>query len=91
MLHFVNTVRTYDPETIAVMTAAFDRVCRSLSARMNSHDDVKRTLALVILRHVDRGERDPDRLADAALRDWAGADRATTEEAASLVPRATAQ
>ena len=76
MLHLVNTDRRYDPETVAVMAAAFDRVCRSLSARMNSHDDVKRTLALIILRHVDRGERDPERLADAALRESAGADRA---------------
>jgi hypothetical protein len=90
MLHLVNTDRAYDPKTIAVMTAAFDRVCRSLSARMNGHDDVKRTLALIILRHVDRGERDPERLADAALRESAGADRAATEELASLVPKLTA-
>lgn len=85
MLHLVNTDRTYDPQTIAIMTAAFDRVCRSLSARMNSHDDVKRTLALIILRHVDRGERDPDRLADAALRESAGADRTTTDGPASQI------
>ena len=31
MLHLVKLDRSYSPETIAVMTAAFDRVCQSLS------------------------------------------------------------
>ena len=76
MLHLVQSNRTYDPETVAVMTAAFDRVCHSVSQRMNG-DDVKQTLALIILRHVDKGERDPERLADVALREWTGTDRST--------------
>jgi hypothetical protein len=76
MLHWVNLDRTYNPETIAAMTAAFDRVCQSASTQINSDDDVKRRLALIILRHVDRGERDPERLADVAFREWAGIDRA---------------
>jgi hypothetical protein len=75
MLHLVQLDRSYSPETISVMTAAFDRVCQSVSKRMNGNDDVKKTLALIILRHVDRGERDSERLADAALREWTGADR----------------
>jgi hypothetical protein len=57
------------------MTAAFDRVCQSVSEQMNGNDDVKKTLALIILRHVDQGERDSERLADVALREWTGADR----------------
>jgi hypothetical protein len=57
------------------MTAAFERVCDSLSNRMNGHDDVKQKLALIILRHVDQGEQDPDQLANVALREWTGADR----------------
>ena len=76
MLHLVRVDRAYSPETIAVMTAAFDRVCHSLSNRMNGNDDVKKTLALIILRHVDQGQHDPRRLANAALREWTGADRA---------------
>ena len=75
MLHLVQLDRSYSPETVSVMTAAFDRVCQFVSKRMNGHDDAKKTLALIILRHVDRGERDPQRLADVALREWTGADR----------------
>ena len=59
MLQILNSNRTYDPETVAVMTAAFDEVCRSLSATMNRNEDVKQRLAEAILQRVDRGERDP--------------------------------
>jgi hypothetical protein len=72
MLHLVTTNRTYDPETIAAMTAAFDKVCQSVSTRINGHDDVRRRLALIILRHVDQGERHPARLSQLAFREWAG-------------------
>lgn len=75
MLHLVQLDRSYSPETISVMTAAFDRVCQSVSKWMNGNDDVKKTLALIILRHVDGGERDPDRLSEAAFREWTGTDR----------------
>ena len=81
MLHLVPNDRTYSPETVALMTAAFDRVCQSVSHQMNEkngNEDMRRTLALIILRYVDRGERDPERLADVALREWTGSDRSTT-------------
>lgn len=78
MLHLVRLDRSYDPQTIAIMTAAFDTVCESLSARMNGNEDVKRTLALAILRLADRGERDPTALADAAFREVAGIRRSAT-------------
>jgi hypothetical protein len=54
MLHLVKLDRSYSPETIAVMSAAFDRVCQSLSRRMNENDDVRRAVAVVILRHLDK-------------------------------------
>ncbi len=76
-MHLVQLDRSYSPETIAVMSAAFDRASQSVSKWMNGNDDVKRTLALIILRHVDRGERDPERLAEVAFRERTGADRAT--------------
>jgi hypothetical protein len=80
MLKLVKLGRTYGPETVALMTAAFDRVYQSVSSRlMNEHEDLKQSLALIILRHVDRGVRDPERLADVAFREWAGIDR--SEEA----------
>jgi hypothetical protein len=81
MLHLVPNDRTYSPETVALMTAAFDRVCQSVSHQMNEkngNEDMRRTLALIILRYVDRGERDPELLADVALREWTGSDRSTT-------------
>ena len=39
MLHVVTPGGTYDPETIAVMSAAFDKACHSLSKRFNANDD----------------------------------------------------
>jgi hypothetical protein len=75
MLHLVQLNRSYCPETISVMTAAFDRVCQSITEQMNGDDVIKKTLALIILRHVDAGERDPGRLAEKAFREWTGTDR----------------
>ena len=61
MLHLVQLDRSYDSETVAVMGAAFDKVSQSVSKEMNDNDDVKKTLALIILRHVNRGQRRPTR------------------------------
>ena len=75
MLHLVRLDRSYSPETVSVMTTAFDMVCQSVSKQLNGSDDVKKTLALIILRHVDRGECNAERLAEMAFREWTGADR----------------
>ena len=75
MWHLVETSRSYPPETVAVMTVAYEKVCQFLSPSISSDDDVRRRLALIILRHVDLGERDPARLSDAALIELTGADR----------------
>src|SRR4249920_3140113 len=79
MLHLVHLNRSYSPETIAAMSTAFDMVCLFISKRMNDSADVKKTLALIIVRLVDEGERDPDRLAETAFREWTGADRSALE------------
>jgi hypothetical protein len=71
MLDLVNTNRNYSPETVAVMTAAFDTVCQSLSTQISGNKALRESLALIILRHVDSGECDCMRLADIALRDLA--------------------
>ena len=73
MLHLVQTDRAYSPETLAVMVAAFDRVCQFISKRMNGSDDIKKTLALIIIKHVDRGECNAERLAEIAFHEWTGA------------------
>jgi len=45
MLHLVQVDRSYSPETITVMTAAFDEVCQSVSKQLSGNDEVKKTLA----------------------------------------------
>jgi hypothetical protein len=45
---------------------------------MVGNEDVRQSLALIILRYVDRGVRDSERLADVALREWTGSDRSAT-------------
>jgi len=75
MLHVIKLDRSYGPETIAVMTAAFDTVCQSLSSRIRDDEGLQRTVALAILRLADQGVRDPMLLADAAFRELAGIDR----------------
>jgi hypothetical protein len=74
MLHSVEARRVYPPETLAVMTAAFDQACQSLPRAVNGNDDVRQKLTLIILRHVDRGEHDPILLSEIACRELAGLD-----------------
>lgn len=78
MLHLVRTDRTYPPETVAVMTRAFDRACQSLLTRIDHNEAVRELLALIILRHVDLGERDPMQLSDGATRELVGSEGAAT-------------
>jgi hypothetical protein len=80
MLHLLKPNRKYDPETIALRTAAFDMACQSVPPRTSGNDDVRRTLASIILRHVDRGERDPVRLSNNAFSDLVGVYRSATGE-----------
>jgi hypothetical protein len=75
VLDLVAADRVYPPELVTAMSAAFDTVCRSVSAKIHSDPDVRRHLALIILRHVDEGERDPQRLSELALNELAGIDR----------------
>jgi hypothetical protein len=51
---------------------------------MNDNDDVRRAVALVILRHVDQGDSDPVRLSDVAFRELAGFDRSAYGTVLSL-------
>jgi hypothetical protein len=74
MLRLVQLDRSYSPEMLSIMTAAFDMVSEKVSSRINDNDDIKKTLALIILRHVDRGERDAEKLAEIAFREWTGTD-----------------
>jgi hypothetical protein len=74
MLYLIPPDRSYDPETIGLMTTAYERVCQSAPHLMNCDENVKERLARIILRQVDKGVRDPKRLAAVALWKWTGAD-----------------
>jgi hypothetical protein len=77
MLQRIESDRTYSPEALVVVGAAFDRVWQLGLQRMNGNDDAKRALALTVLRLFDQGERDPERLAEIAFREWSGPDGST--------------
>jgi hypothetical protein len=72
MLNFVKLGRAYNPETIAVMTAAFDKACHLLSTRDCDDENARQTLALAILRQVDQGECDPERISELVSSELAG-------------------
>lgn len=76
MLHLVQLDRTYSPETVAAMGAAFGIVSKLVSNQMNGNEAAKRRLALIILRLVDRGEEcDSAHLAEIAFQEWTGTHR----------------
>jgi hypothetical protein len=57
----------YDPVTLSVMASALDRACDFLPVQFRDNDQMRRKLALHIIRHVNDGESDPTRLADSAI------------------------
>jgi hypothetical protein len=67
---FSDVKYVYDPETLKMMGVAFDTVCQAFPPDLKDHEGARRTLALLILRHLDRGERDATRLSDLALLDF---------------------
>jgi hypothetical protein len=77
MLHAIERQRVYPPETLAVMTAAFDQACQSIPKSVNGNNDMRGKLALIIIQYVDQGERDPVRLAKVAFRELAGLNGST--------------
>lgn len=85
MLHYLSLDRSYDPETIATMAAAFDAVCVSAPGRLGD-DDARRKLARIILRHVDTGERDATRLSAIAYRELAGLNGAGSASLLNSLP-----
>jgi hypothetical protein len=57
----------YDPDSLRIMSNAFDRACNFLPVQFRNSDRMRRKLALRIIRHLDDGESDPTRLADSAI------------------------
>jgi hypothetical protein len=65
-----NFERVYGPDTLKIMTTAFDNARKCLPAKFRKNDQARRKLALLILRHIERGEHDPEYLADSAVLDF---------------------
>jgi hypothetical protein len=65
-----NFERVYGPDTLKIMTTAFDNARKCLPAKVRENDRARRKLALLILRHIERGELDPESLADSAVLDF---------------------
>jgi hypothetical protein len=70
MPSFSDVKYVYDPETLKTMGAAFDTAWQSFPPELKDHEGARRKLALLILRHMDRGECDTTRLSDRALLDF---------------------
>jgi len=70
MLSSHDIERVYGPDTLKVMTAAFDNAHQCLPAKYKENDHARRRLALLIIRHLERGEHNPSRLAETAVLDF---------------------
>ena len=67
---FSDVTYVYDPDALKTMGAAFDSVCQAFPPHLKRHEGARRRLALLILRHMDRGEHEVARLSDLALLDF---------------------
>lgn len=67
MRSFSDIKRIYRPEDLRVMVAAYDRGYECLPKEFRGNERAARKLALLIIREVDRGVRDPESLADLAM------------------------
>jgi len=59
----------YGPDTLEVMGTAFDTAVQLLPPNLQDHERARRRLALLILRHMDRGEPEGD-IVNLALLDF---------------------
>jgi len=69
----------YDPETLTMMTHAFDRACNFLPTQFRDSDYMRRKLALHIIHEVDDGENVPTRRPTASHQDLCSPDRTRPE------------
>jgi hypothetical protein len=59
--------RSFDDETIALMCQAFDKSCQALQGT-DRLEPAKEIIAKRIIQVAGGGERDPDRMCEAAMR-----------------------
>jgi hypothetical protein len=70
MSSFGHVKQVYNPGDLKVMSAAFDKARSFLPHKIKANDRAGRRLALLIMRHANRGENDPERLAVSAVLDF---------------------
>ena len=85
ILHLVKVSRAYPPDTVSVMTVAFELVCQSLPKPISDDEVMRKKIALLILHGTDEGERDPRRLANVALQQIAGNDHSEVRDSPAAV------
>ena len=64
-VHFVDFSEAFDAEATTAICLAFDRTCHSVQGKPS--DYLKELIAKRVIAIARRGEKDPDRLAEAAL------------------------
>lgn len=62
--------RVYGSDDLQVMTLAYDKARQRLPERFQGSELARRKLALLVFRAVNRGERDPEHIADLATLDF---------------------
>ena len=67
----------FEPESVELMTDAYLAACRMLGLREHHDDDVTRLVALRIINAAANGERDPDKLYEQGVRNFAWLHQAT--------------
>lgn len=70
MLSSRDIERVYGPDSLKIMTTAFDNAHGCLPIEFRGDDGARRKLALLVIRHMERGERNPVSLADLAMLDF---------------------
>jgi hypothetical protein len=70
MLSSHDIERVYGPDSLKIMTTAFDNAHGCLPTQFRGDDRARRKLALLVIRHMERGERNPVSLADLAMLDF---------------------
>lgn len=62
--------RVYGPDDLQAIMAAYDKAQQRLPERFQASELARRKLALLVFRAINRGERDPDHIADLATLDF---------------------
>ena len=68
ILPFLREQSVFDPETVAVMSTAFDEACSALKLAGTAGRE-REAVAVRIIELARRGERDPERICAGVLRD----------------------